>query len=74
MFRKMYLKSDIKKLENQILEIEAKRSRSQSELVSAILQSREPAENDVEFFNTYTKQIDEIREKVKRKIEELESL
>ncbi|MEG1981843.1 MAG: hypothetical protein RR073_04975 [Clostridia bacterium] len=66
MFEKMKLKSQIKELKKVIEETEAKRSRSQSALVAAILDSREPDEQDVEFFNKYTATIDETREELKK--------
>lgn len=71
MFKKMRLNGEIKKLRQQIVDLENKRSRSQSALVSAILAQKSPEEADVEFFNTYTKQIDEVREVLKEKEDEL---
>lgn len=65
MFPKMKITRQIKALEKQITEIETKRSRSQSALVQAILESKDPNEDDVEFFNRYTSQIDEIRNQIR---------
>lgn len=61
MFKKSKLKNQIKKCIAEITLLEAKRSRSQSAIVRAILEPKDPDEQDVEFFNKYTSQIDEIR-------------
>ena len=62
MFKEMKLKAQIRKCHDQIDFLEKKRSRSQAALVSAILNHTEPADEDVDFFNTYTAQIEEVRE------------
>ena len=64
MFKKMKLKSEINKLKKEIVNLESKRARSQSALVANILQKKEPDEKDVEFFNMYSKLIDEIRAQI----------
>jgi|LSQX01.3.fsa_nt_gb hypothetical protein len=74
MFKKMKLKSEINKLKKEIVNLESKRARSQSALVANILQKKEPDEKDVEFFNMYSKQIDEIRAQISQKEEELSKL
>ena len=61
MFKKMKLKSKIKKGKKQILEIEQKRSRSQAMLVEAILTNTTPDDADVDYFNRYTAQIEDVR-------------
>jgi len=70
----MKLKSEINKLKKEIVNLESKRARSQSALVANILQKKEPDEKDVEFFNMYSKQIDEIRAQISQKEEELSKL
>lgn len=72
MFKKMKLKGEIKKLKQSIVDLENKRARSQSALVANILQKKEPDEKDVEFFNAYSKQIDDIREILIQKENELD--
>lgn len=74
MFKKMKLNGEIKRLRQDIVDLENKRSRSQSALVAAILEQKEPNETDVEFFNNYSKQIDEVRELLKNKETELQNL
>jgi hypothetical protein len=74
MFKKMKLKKEIKKLKQEIVSLENKRARSQSALVANILQKKEPDEKDVEFFNAYSKQIDDIRAVISQKEKELSEL
>lgn len=76
MFKKMKFKKAIKTCKNEIDFLESKRSRSQSALVQAILQHKDPDETDVEFFNKYTAQIDETRERMhalQRELDELDA-
>ena len=54
---KRKLKKEIKLCRQTIVEIERKRSRSQSALVQAILLQETPNEMDVEWFNKYTGEI-----------------
>lgn len=61
MFKKMKLKSKIKKCKKQITIIEQKRSRSQAKLVEAILTHTTPDDEDVDYFNRYTSQIEDVR-------------
>lgn len=65
MFDKIKIKNNIKKLEKKIAAIEKKRSRSQSALVQAILLNAEPSETDVEYFNSYTAEIDRLRSEIR---------
>ena len=61
MGEKSRLKKEIRLCMNTIKEIERKRSRSQSALVQAVLLQETPNENDVEWFNKYTGEIDAVR-------------
>lgn len=75
MFEKSKLNKKIKKCKKEIEEIEAKRSRSQSALVQAILMHEEPNDDDVEWFNKYTGEITETRNRMyeyQTKLKELE--
>ena len=58
MFEKAKLKKDIKRCKAKINFIESKRVRSQAALVEAILTHATPKDEDVEFFNKYTEQIE----------------
>lgn len=61
MFNKLKIRWKIKKFKKQILAIEQKRSRSQAALVEAILTNTTPSDEDVDYFNRYTAQIEECR-------------
>lgn len=64
MFKKIKLRLQMKSLIKRIEKIERKRSRSQAGLVDAILTNSSPADEDVDFFNRYTDQINELRHQV----------
>ena len=57
MSEKRKLKKEIETCKKTIVEIERRRSRSQSALVPAILLQEEPNDADVEWFNKYTGEI-----------------
>ncbi|MBR6897866.1 MAG: hypothetical protein IKN24_06820 [Lachnospiraceae bacterium] len=57
MSEKGKLKREIETCKKTIVEIERRRSRSQSALVQAILLQEEPNDADVEWFNKYTGEI-----------------
>ncbi|MGN0493455.1 MAG: hypothetical protein ACI4F7_07385 [Acutalibacteraceae bacterium] len=64
MFKKISLKRQINKCKKQILDVEQKRTRSQAALVTAILSNATPSDEDVDYFNRYTAEIEEIRSKM----------
>jgi len=64
MFKKRRLKRGIKKCMANIQELERRRSRSQAALVEAILTRTEPDDEDVDYFNRFTTQIDEERDRL----------
>ncbi|MBO4366117.1 MAG: hypothetical protein J5843_00530 [Clostridia bacterium] len=74
MFKKMKLKKEIEDCKKRITELEQKRSRSQAALVEAILTHTEPNDKDVDFFNMFTKQIEDVRENMHAKMVELEEM
>lgn len=74
MFEKYKIKKDIRSILNEITELESKRARSQSALVTAILEHTDPDDEDVEFFNKYTMQINSKRDQLKIKESELKKL
>ncbi len=65
MFDKMKLKKELKKNQQLIETLEKKRYRSQAQLVEAILKNESPNDDDVEYFNNFTAQIDEVRERIR---------
>jgi len=74
MFEKRKIRISIKECENNIKALEQKRSRSQSALVQAILEHRDPDEEDVKYFNKYTKEINDIRARLHELNDELKTL
>ncbi len=61
MFEKRKLASRIKKYKAQILAVEQKRIRSQAALVEAILTHQVPSDEDVDYFNKFTAEINTLR-------------
>lgn len=74
MFKKLKLKRQISKLKKQIEVLEQKRIRSQAALVTAILTSSTPSDEDVDYFNKYTAKIDEVRSRMMALKEQLRDL
>lgn len=58
MFDKTRLKKKIATAKQTIAHLEQKRSRSQAALLDAILKNTTPNDEDVDFFNKYTEQIE----------------
>ena len=74
MFKKMKLKKEIEQCKKDIAELEQKRTRSQAALVEAILLKTEPKDDDVDFFNKFTEQIEEERQHMHDLMKELDAL
>lgn len=74
MFQKLKLKKEISKCKKQIEVLEQKRIRSQAALVTAILKHETPSDSDVDYFNSYTTKIDEVRAKMMQLKDQLTSL
>lgn len=74
MFRKIKLKKQIRACIREINLMEQRRSRSQAALVSAILTGTTPADDDVDYFNRYTAQINETRDCLHQLQQEYETL
>jgi hypothetical protein len=74
MREKRILNKKIAQCKASIEELEQKRSRSQAALITAILSNTTPDDEDVEYFNKFTAEIDAQRELMRALIAELESL
>ena len=74
MFRKIKLKKQIRACIREINILEQRRSRSQAALISAILTGTTPANDDVDYFNRYTAQINETRDRLHQLQQEYETL
>lgn len=73
MFKRKNLNKKIKQCKANIAALESKRSRSQAALISAILSHTEPSDEDVDFFNKFTAQIDAERETLRALMAELDA-
>ncbi len=65
MLKKLRSKIEVRKIVKRIEELEKKRYRSQSALVEAILKHEIPDDEDVEYFNNYTAEIDRLRREIR---------
>ena len=74
MFKKMKLKKAIEQCKKDIADLEQKRTRSQAALVEAILTKSEPKDDDVDFFNKFTEQIETKRQELHSLMRELDEL
>ena len=74
----MSRKSEIKKIiadtEREIEALEKKRARSQSVLLTAVVNKTEPNPTDVEYFRVFTALIDERRNTLRELLEEMDQL
>lgn len=74
MSRKRELAREIRLLEGELVGLEGKRSRSQAAIIIALLEEKKPDPVDVEYFRTYTAQIEVKRERLTELIKSLEAL
>ncbi len=61
MFEKYKIRKQIKVIRQRIAFLEQKRARSQAALVDAILKKVDPNDEDVEYFNQFTGEIERLR-------------
>ena len=61
MFEKIKIRKQIKVIRQRIEFLEQKRARSQAALVDAILKKVDPNDDDVEYFNQFTGEIERLR-------------
>lgn len=64
MSAKKQLMKEMELLEEEIKELEIKRSRSQASLIEALISRADPNEDEVRFFRTYTAEIELKREQL----------
>lgn len=74
MFKKRKKKSEIARLKKEIEELEKKRYRSQAALVEAILKNITPSDEDTDYFNRYSAEIDLRRTSIHTLENELKSM
>ena len=74
MSRKGDLKKQIEETESEIAALEAKRARSQSALLEAMLMGKKPNSTDERYFKVFTSLINDNRVKLRGLMKELEEL
>ncbi len=72
MFEKIKIKAQIRRCKKRIEELEHKRTRSQAALMDTILSKKQPNDEDVDYFNKYTAQINTERAYLQRLYDKLE--
>lgn len=65
MFEKLKLKKQYKKCLLEIEQLEAKSARPQAAIVEAILTNSTPSDDDTDYFNMYTQEINKRRERLR---------
>lgn len=71
MFEKWRIKKQIRVIRQRIVFLEQKRARSQAALVDAILRKVDPSDEDVEYFNQFTGEIERLRSEMRELEEQL---
>ncbi len=71
---KKELAKEIRVLEEEIKELEIKRSRSQAALIESLISKQDPDESEMQFFRTYTADIEVKRERLMKMTMQLEKL
>lgn len=74
MSEKKNLAKEIRVLEEEIKLLEIKRSRSQASLIESLISKTEPNEEEMQFFRTYTAEIEVKREQLVKLTKQLEKL
>ncbi|MDE6585398.1 MAG: hypothetical protein K2K80_01795 [Clostridia bacterium] len=74
MFKKNNLVKELHLLEEEIKILEIKRSRSQASLIEALISKRDPDEADMQFFRTYSAEIEIKREQLQKITAQLEKM
>lgn len=74
MSKKSNIAKELHLLEEEIKILEIKRSRSQAALIEALISRTEPNETDMDFFRTFTAEIDVKRERMQDLVKQLENL
>ena len=71
---KKELAKEIRVLEEEIRMLEVKRSRSQASLLDALISKKDPDETEIQFFRTFTADIEVKRERLLKLTKQLEKL
>lgn len=71
---KKELAREIKLIEEEIKELEVKRSRSEASIIEALISKTKPTDDDAVFFRTFTAEIEVKRERLQKLTRELEKV
>ncbi|MDE6201211.1 MAG: hypothetical protein K2M47_04985 [Clostridiales bacterium] len=71
---KKELAKEIRSLEEEIKQLEIKRSRSQASIIDSLIGKQDPDEQDVQFFRTYSAEIELKREQLAKLSRKLDTL
>lgn len=74
MSQRSRMAKELHNLEEEIKLLEIKRSRSQAALIEALISRQTPQEEDVQFFRTFTAEIEVKREQLQQLTKRLEHL
>lgn len=74
MSRKNTIAKELHNLEEEMKILESKRLRSMAVIIEAIVSKTEPDPRDLQFFRTYTAEVEMKREQIQKLTKELESL
>lgn len=74
MSKKNSIAKELHNLEEEMKNLESKRSRSMAVILEALVSRVEPNEQDLQFFRTYTAEVELKREQIQKLTKELENL
>lgn len=74
MSEKKELAKEIRILEEEIKLLEGKRARSQAALLEALISHTEPEASEVQFFRTFTAEIETKRDRMNKLVQKLEQM
>lgn len=74
MLKRNKLAKELHALEEEIKLLEIKRSRSQASIMESLISRTQPNDDDVQFFRTFTAEIDVKREQLQKLTKQLENL
>lgn len=74
MFEKSKMKKELESKKRLIEELEKRRYRSQAKLVEAILMHQDPNDDDVDYFNKFTDEIEATRSDIQQLQHKLENM
>ena len=74
MSQRSQLAKEINALNEEIKQLEAKRSRSMASIIEALISRTTPDEDEVQFFRTFTAEIDIKREQLQTLTKKLEKI